>query len=87
MTQAEAEFIAQALDEVGEEYEVRNDYSGRGMMGRATYGIVVSNVANIISAVISAAWELGTQSEDIPQEFYGCRGYSMDSMGRQTIIY
>jgi len=87
MTQAEAEFIAEAMGEIGEECEIREEYSGRGMMGKTTYGLVVDNVANIIPAVISAAWELGIQSEHIPEEFHSCRGYSIDSMGLQTIIY
>ena len=40
MTEAQADKVMETLDQCGVEYQVYEDYSGRGMYGRTTTGIV-----------------------------------------------
>ena len=86
MTKPEADFIANIMENAGKNVEVRDDYSGRGMFGKTTCGVVVDSELLVISALLAYAKEL---SEDGPYigempEFDTLRH---DNMGKQMIIY
>lgn len=83
MTKEEAEFIAEALNEAGEEYDLREGYCGRSMYGKETFGIVVSDIGSVIKAVAEHAHDLGMSGEDIPP----MSRYRLDAMATDTIIY
>lgn len=76
--------IAEALvDELSSfaEAEIYEDYSGRGMYGRTTTGVVTgASQGEFIMALVEVAREL---DEIEPREFQ----FATDSMGRDTIYY
>lgn len=80
----EAKF-AELLVEYGNDLELREDYSGRGMYGRSTSGVVGS--MNDLLYAIGEILEYGDEDEiEIVRE--GCRdGVRTDSMGLSMIIY
>ena len=89
MTKETAEFLLEACGDAGVEAELYEDYSGRGMYGAKTTGIVVSSVADVLDAVLEYIgnnvdgdeW-LGTK---LPAtEVHGLR---WDGMGTDVIIY
>jgi len=49
-----AEKIVEAIENNGGEAHVREGYSGRGMYGKSTYGVVVDD-GDIVSSIISCA--------------------------------
>ena len=67
-----AEAIAEALQDEGIEAEVHEDYSGRGMYGESTAG-VVAGVATEVT------WFMGKLGIDDRRR--------VDSMGRDCIVY
>lgn len=86
---------AQAIIEAAEtnsfEMELREGYSGRGMFGKTTVGIVYKNLGDLLTATAEAAVELYRKDQedngsrfdkfivDIPD--------NTDSMGLDSIIY
>jgi hypothetical protein len=78
--------FAELLGNVNYNIDVREDYSGRGMYGRTTAGVVVEDLSEFLSAV-GEAIEYGDEDEIamIAEELQ--KGVSTDSMGRSMIIY
>jgi hypothetical protein len=75
-----------------DEISVREDYSGRGMSGKGTAGIVYGPVGVLLSAVVYLAATWAAADEDADSERVTAltddlRKCSTDSMGRDTIIY
>lgn len=52
MTKEQAEFIKATCDHVEIECELRKGYSGRGMYGKETWGVVVPSVLGVLGAVV-----------------------------------
>lgn len=79
-----AEF-AELLAEYNSDLNLRESYSGRGMYGRSTAGVVGS--INDVFEAIGEILEYGDEDEiEIVRE--GCRdGVRTDSMGLSSIIY
>jgi hypothetical protein len=92
MTKEMAEFLKGVCDENGAECTIYEDYSGRGMYGETTTGIVVSSVLDVLSAVLEYMadnievgeqdyWFGGTVLRD------GLSEFRQDNMGTNTIVY
>lgn len=84
-----AKWIKNAIENAGEECDLREEYSGRGMMGRQTAGVVVSSLPLIIPILINEAYNMG-------KEYYNTKHYDFltefpnlkqDSMGKDVILY
>lgn len=88
-----AEALVQALEDEGIDAELREDYSGRGMYGKTTAGVVFDgDIGGVLQAVINNA-TCFIQEEDEPVDFFDlCERFSVgnlrtDGMGLQTILY
>ncbi len=87
-----AKLIVDSAEKLDLEVKLREGYSGRGMFGKTTAGIVGSK-ASITKATAYAAYRFG--SEDLPEidedleieEFLEELDFSWDSMGRDEIAY
>lgn len=60
MTKELAEFLKAANEHCGDEqnFEIREDYSGRGMMGHTTCGVVIDSLPMLLLNVIQYVREL-----------------------------
>lgn len=88
MTKEQAEFIEKAYDYMGEEIDVRSDYSGRGMFGKSTYGIVIQNPADMLCIVMQyIKEELIGGGEDLYDIIPDFGRFKLDNMGLRTIAY
>lgn len=76
-----AEAIVEAIENNGGEAELREDYSGRGMYGKTTTGVVFDG--DLVSAIINNA-DLFVEDDDPKFE---TRSLCEDSMGLSRIIY
>jgi len=81
MTKELADFFRNALEYAGEDAEVREDYSGRGMFGKTTVGIVFISSTLLMAAVLDYVRE--TKAE-IQLDFKSIR---QDNIGRGIIWY
>lgn len=88
-----AEALVQVLEDEGIDASLRESYSGRGMYGKETAGVVLDgDVTDILRAVINNA-TVFVQEEDEPVDFFDlCEKFSVgnlrqDSMGLRVIIY
>ena len=61
MTQELAEFFKEALEYGGEEPEIVSNYSGRGMMGKTTFGIIFPSETLLMACVLDYIRETGAQ--------------------------
>ena len=71
------------------DYEVRKDYSGRGMRGAKCLGLVVDSPADAYAILAGAAAEAEYDDEtDLADEWLALfRKSRLDSMGLQSIVY
>jgi hypothetical protein len=82
-----ADMLCDVCDNYGIESYVMNDYSGRGMYGKETAGLVVASVSGFMWAMAKALTE-GYEYllDDVPDVSGGW--FKMDSMGKDnTVIY
>jgi hypothetical protein len=85
-----AKWIKQAVENAGEECDLREDYSGRGMMGRKTAGIVVSSLPLIIPILINEAYSNGSEDGDENDQYQFLCDFPLlkqDNMGKDIILY
>ena len=68
--------------------DIREEYSGRGMFGETTSGIVIESESEFVSAI--GQWLRDMEDDEIETAKNIGRiladGYSVDSMGRSKII-
>jgi hypothetical protein len=98
MTKEMAMFLVECSENAGNEASLREDYSGRGMYGRTTCGVVVDSQVQLLADVI--AWVNEQIGEEVSEVY--SRGvidtwnggkipdvssFSVDNMGNQTILY
>jgi hypothetical protein len=88
MTSEAANFLVNVADSYGIEARLRDDYSGRGMYGSSTHGIVTDEPIHLLSCAIDyaaseAAYDENT--DNIPN--FSEERFSTDNMGYDTIIY
>ena len=84
-----AQKIVEAGAEAGLDLSLRENYSGRGMFGRTTCG-VVGDLGEILQAIVAAAYEAGAEDANSggDSDFVRrCGRLSWDSMGRDAIVY
>lgn len=88
-----AKSIVEAAEDMGEELELRESYSGRGMYGKETAGIVFDSIGVLMAAVARTGYNLceidsSDGSSESPYELEQELIHThMDSMGLGTIIY
>lgn len=84
-----AQGIVEYAHNLGVEAEVRKNYSGRGMYGRETAGVVIGNIGDFVQAVAGVSSELtSNHTEDEVDDFINdMGGLTTDNMGRDIIIY
>ena len=84
MTKEQCDFICEALECCEMTHQRYDGYSGRGMYGERTYGVVVPHPLDIASAVVGYVKGLSEDSlKDIPQ----LDDLKMDNMAKEYIIY
>lgn len=85
MTLNQARFIKEAIQFSGEDCNFCLDYSGRGMMGRTTVGVIIEDESGLLSMVVNYIKENFTEikREDIPD----FDSFRRENMGRKTILY
>jgi hypothetical protein len=91
MDKAIAQGLVQLMEEQGHEASLYEDYSGRGMYGGSTTGVVVDNVGTLLQAVISDAFEDCSILREVAEEHdmspLDVDRISFDSLGLQQIVY
>lgn len=83
MTKEQAEFIVNALEYDGQEGELYEGYSGRGMMGKETCGVVFEHESILFTSVMTYLKENPEMVRQIP-DFEKIRS---DNMGPEIIWY
>lgn len=87
MTLEVAQGIADAAADLGVDVRVNKGYSGRGMFGKKTTGLVYNNWRSLLQAVAeysARAINEGTNFDDLMDDL---RDLSEDNLGREIIIY
>ena len=88
MTQQEAQFLVECSDFSGNDATLREDYSGRGMMGKTTFGVVVDHPLQLLNDVLQYVKDNFEDSKEyVGMEIPDFASFKFDSMGRQMIIY
>jgi len=93
MTKEMAEFLKEASENAGNECDIREDYSGRGMYGQTTHGVVVDSAAQLLADVIQLVRGNIYGDEDKGEmiwnggEIPDAESFRTDNMANQTIIY
>jgi hypothetical protein len=82
MTKEQAEYIFNILQEYGFESEINHKYSGRGMYGKTTSGIIVNNLLDVLHAVLQNHCDI---INDDPPSFL--KRLKIDNMGMLIILY
>ena len=83
MKQLLAETIKFAMNNADRPSELHENYSGRGMYGKTTTGLVVNSVGEVLQTIIECAM----LSEDDEPIFEIMDKINIDSFGLDTIIY
>lgn len=85
MDHLDAQILVEALKEINDEYEIYENYSGRGMYGSKTTGIIVPSIMDFTSDVLQITPLLiDDDGENRVQNIHNLRS---DSLGRSYIIY
>jgi hypothetical protein len=95
MKKAMAEFIAEKLEDMtGEKHSIREGYSGRGMFGSETFGIVCDSPMQVLDVVMECLLNGELDEDDIEElndkldeERGPNTGFRFDGMGLQYIVY
>jgi hypothetical protein len=83
-----AQTLVDLIENNGEEAELHEDYSGRGMYGDTTSGIVLDDPSQILAAICRIVGEGGRIDNDLKEMAEDLEsGFRTDSMGMQTICY
>ena len=92
MTIEQANFLKRVTEDQGnQECDIRESYSGRGMYGRETVGIVVDSLPQLLTDVLNYV-NSNIQDDPIMVEWGGgdvpnFNRFSTDNMGRSMILY
>ncbi len=83
---------AEALVSIGTNLELREEYSGRGMYGEKTSG-VVGNLSDLLFSVANVSFDLGVDLEsengltDFDEFMEDVKNIKSDNMGRVNMIF
>lgn len=83
MANTQANFFQNALKHSGEECKVQEDYSGRGMYGKTTFGVVFDRETLLMECVLAYIVACRIPYEEIPE----LQKLHADNMGRSIIWY
>jgi len=86
MTEETALAILEAADEIGLEMKKYDGYSGRGMYGSDTTGIVFESENDLLAAVSIAALRLSETERDVEGFVDDVRKFRRDNMGKVSMI-
>ena len=78
--------IVDAINSSGGDANIYEDYSGRGMYGQTTTGVVVES-GDIIASIISYADLFVDQDDNIGEPLYSIHFVRSDSLGHGKIYY
>ena len=82
-----AEMIIEAIENNGMEGELRSDYSGRGMYGASTHGVIIENgIGDVVAAIINNA-DIFVDNDGDPIFVGFIAPIRSDSMGLGNILY
>lgn len=98
MTKELAELLVEAAQNNGSEAKIRESYSGRGMYGQETFGVVVDSEASLIVDLLQYIRDNIADNEDAEgNEFKTWKGkdipgleiscFRVDNLGGRVIIY
>lgn len=90
MTHATCVALVAAAEENGDEMNLYNNYSGRGMMGQTTDGITFSAMSDLYKAIAIASVRVhdGEHADLTHDDFVSdIAGIRFDNMGRDKIAY
>lgn len=93
MTIEQANFLKRVTEDQGnQECDIRESYSGRGMYGRETVGIVVDSIPQLLTDVLNFVNDhIGEDENDQlvwnSTEIPHFNRFSTDNMGRSMILY
>ena len=81
-----AEFLVDLLESSGKEARLYEGYSGRGMYGKTTTGVVLESFSDLAESMWENSHRIAhaIDSGDLPECI---DGFAKDSMGYDTIIY
>ena len=88
-----AKFLAEKIEDMsGEECQVHEDYSGRGMYGYTTAGIICERPLEVADVLVEAYLnadpdEVDALNEAMDNEDGFQNSFQFDSMARQYIVY
>ena len=85
MNAATVNFLKKVADNSGIKASIYDDYSGRGMYGKTTQGIVTDSVIELLGA--SVMYVLEGDIDEKEKEFIDLKHLHTDSMGRDEILY
>lgn len=77
-----AEYIAENIEDA----EVREDYSGRGMYGHTTFGVVINDTTELVELFFNFSDEISCLKAENELPLF-TDNLNIDGMGRQIIIY
>ena len=85
MTIEQARFLETINSEMGnQDLDIRTNYSGRGMYGRETVGVVVDSQTQLLADVLNYHLQ-STQIPDQPTPEFS--NFRVDNMGHSVILY
>lgn len=83
MTIEQAKFLETISSEMGnQDLDIRANYSGRGMYGRETVGVVVDSQTQLLADVLN--YFVNRNTVELSEEFPNFR---VDNMGHSVILY
>lgn len=81
-----AELLVQIIENNGEEADLRDDYSGRGMYGDETYAVTCDCGLGYVLGLVLESVKDGYLTEDDLKDIKSF-GFRQDSMGLGMVIY
>ncbi len=76
--------LVELMNDSGEEARLYEDYSGRGMFGEMTTGVVCSSINKLLMVVIANASEF---VDGDGYEIFPYQSLKTDNLGLRTIVY
>jgi hypothetical protein len=83
MTQKQAEL----LQNLNPDFDLHDDYSGRGMFGKSTYGIVVQSLSDFFNTIGDYIQDYADETEEIILLGEILSYLKWDNMGLEMIVY
>ena len=83
-----AKILVEIVNEEGGDCQLREGYSGRGMNGETTSGIVGTSVSEVLSSFMTSTIDDSDLIKDFCEGGFGIpTSFKEDSMGMSDILY